>query len=236
MWCVPPLPRPPRRTPRSCCNRHCGSTGLPRPPGRTTPLAQLHSTRLTLLGMRLDLAIRPALESVCTATASADAAAAAGRDDAELRRVAAPIIDALLRDESINLSLVPDGLVSRRRVSHRRPRRGPTPSPHLPSGALGSKIQPRPPPLRLRCPPSTGARDLPRGHPAAAQRCGHRPRPVPRRHLRPQSGLQIRGVARRNQYAHDRTQPHDWTRRRWDTTGHKDTLTDTTSRHHDIDN
>ncbi len=100
--------------------------------------------------MRLDLAIRPALESVCTATASADAAAAAWRDDAELRRVAAPIIDALLRDESINLSLVPDGLVSRRRVSHRRPRRGPTPSPHLPSGALGSKIQLRPPPLRLR--------------------------------------------------------------------------------------
>ena len=110
--------------------------------------------------MRLDLAIRPALESVCTATASADAAAAAGRDDAELRRVAAPIIDALLRDESINLSLVPDGLVSRRRVSHRRPRRGPTPSPHLPSGALGSKIQPRPPPLRLRCPPSSQEREI----------------------------------------------------------------------------
>eukprot|EP00947_MAST-08B_sp_MAST-8B-sp1_P000407 g407.t1 len=68
----------------------------------------LMSVHITVFGLEIKMDVQRRDELVCADTAATDAAA--GWDEAELAAAFGPIVDDLLRDESINLSFVPDDL------------------------------------------------------------------------------------------------------------------------------
>eukprot|EP00316_Scyphosphaera_apsteinii_P001368 CAMPEP_0119306156 /NCGR_PEP_ID=MMETSP1333-20130426/6976_1 /TAXON_ID=418940 /ORGANISM="Scyphosphaera apsteinii, Strain RCC1455" /LENGTH=301 /DNA_ID=CAMNT_0007309393 /DNA_START=201 /DNA_END=1106 /DNA_ORIENTATION=- len=66
----------------------------------------LYSTRITVLGVQIDLMVVLNPEAVCLTTAREHASWDAKR----LERAFAPLVDELLQDEQINLTLLPDGV------------------------------------------------------------------------------------------------------------------------------